>query len=314
MLLLAGLGLSSPADAVGTGNPTISAPTPTAALYDGYTGPFVVDFDDAPVGTYDYVVLEVPAVGDPAPVTSVQHYDNNGTGLDPQLRVTALDPGSYRFQISDADTGTHAASVDFTVRSGSAPTCSLVVPTRVRVHAPLQKVTGKLNSTCAALHTATADWKVTRGGRTYDYFRFDGNASDTWSLYDGDPVGAYTVVPLSARSSDFTDVPQNKPTVVARRDSRLALGGSRSGSSVTLRTTLTVYSASTNVFRAWADKYVAVSYRTCSTCTWHHYRTLKTDAQGHASYRFTASSSREYRVDASGTSQAWEPIPKYKRL
>lgn len=317
MVALLAFSVLSPlaAEAVGTGNPVIVSPGSSSALYSGYTGPFVVDFEDAPIATYDYRVLDVPAVGDPAPVTPVKQYVNNGSGLEPQLRVAALPPGdSYRFVIADHDTGTHQATLDFTVRSGSGPKCSLVVPTRVRVDAPLVKVVGRLSSTCKALHTASADWKVTRGGRTYDYYRFAGGSTDAWSVYDSDPVGAYRILPLSARAEDFSDVPQNSPTVVARRDSRLVLSGSRSGAYVTLRTSLRVYSASTNTFRAWAGKYVAVAYRSCSTCPWHQLRTLTTDSAGRAGYRFSSSRSREYRVRASGTSLAWEPLSRYVRL
>jgi hypothetical protein len=314
LLLLPGMLLLAPAaTAVGTGNPLITSPSAASALYDGYTGPFVVRFDDAPIATYRYTVTADPA-GAATVVRGPVDYAWNGASGDHQFKVAALGPGSYRFTISDVGSGTHTASVDFTVRSGPAPRCSLVVPTRVRVNAPSVRVRGQLSKTCATLHTASADWKVTRGGRTYDYYRFDGNTGDSWTLYDSDPVGAYRVVALSARSSDFTDVPQNSPTVVARRDSRLALGGERSSSWVTLRTTLTVYSATTNRFRAWADKAVAISSRACSTCEWHYLRTVTTDAHGHASSRFLASATREYRVAASGTSLAWEPLPKYRRL
>lgn len=314
-VLVASLALTAPAGAVGTGDPVITSPTSTSALYDGYTGPFVVDFADAPTGTYDYQVLDVSGPGDPTPVTPVQHYDDNGTGVEPQLRVPALSPGSYRFVISDAATHSHQASLDFTVRSGSAPRCSLLVPSRVRVNARVEKVVGHLSSTCTALHTATADWKVTRGGRTYDYFSFQAgrNTTDTWSLYSSDPVGGYTVVPLSARSTSFADVPQNTPTVVARRDSRLALTGWRSGSDVTLVTSLSVYAASANAFRPWAGRYVSLSYRSCSSCAWHLLRTLTTDSHGQARYRVRASGVREYRVAASGTSLAWEPFRRYLR-
>ncbi|MFL6156681.1 MAG: hypothetical protein ACJ72D_11345, partial [Marmoricola sp.] len=89
---------------------------------------------------------------------------------------------------------------------------------------------------------------------------------------------------------------------------------SRSGAYVTLRTSLRVYSATTNTFRAWAGKYVAVAYRSCSTCPWHQLRTLTTDSAGRAGYRFSSSRSREYRVRASGTSLAWEPLSRYIRL
>jgi len=311
LLLLGGLLLPSTAHAVGTGNPTIRTPEVGAALYSGYTGPFVVGFDDAPLTTYQYSVIADPD-GAATVVRGPVVYQRDADNGDHQFTVGALPADDYRFLITD--NAGHETYRDFTVRSGSAPKCSLLVPPRVRVNAPRVTVIGRLSSTCAALHTATADWKVTRPGQVYDYYRFDQNTTDTWSLYDTDPLGSYSIRPLSARSSDFTEVPQNTPTVVARRDSRLVLGGSRSGSHVTLRTSLSYYSASTNAFRPWSAKYVVLAYRTCSSCSWHQLRTLTTDSTGHASYRLQTSQTREYRVRASGTSVVWAPLSAYKRL
>jgi len=293
-------------------HPTISDPSATA-LYDGFTGPFLVRFNDGPITTYQYSVIEDPA-GAATVVQGPTNYPWNGSSGDHQISVAALGPGSYRFTISDSDTHTHEGHVDFTVHSGSPPKCSVVVPTKVRLSRPKVWVPGQLNKTCAALHTATADWKVARSGQVFDYYRFDGNTVDTWLLYDSDPIGSYAILPLSARSSDYTDVPQNSPTVVVRRDSRLGLWGSRSGSHVTLRTTLTVYSPSTHAFRPWAGRYVSLSYRTCSTCTWHQLRTLTTAADGEVSYRFLAPNARYYRVRASGNTLVWPALSRYEHL
>ena len=311
-LLLACGVLAAPAGGADPDGPTITSPRATDALYDGYTGPFVVQFGGTPDTTYVYSVIADPA-GAATVVRGPIDYFWNGSSGDHQIKVAALPPGSYRFAISDKETHTHSDQVDFTVRSGSAPKCSLVVPSRVRVGAPLVRVTGKLSSTCGTLGVRTADWKVNRGGRTFDYYHFDGNSSDTWSLYDSDPIGAYSIVPLSAHTQ-YDPVPQNSPTVVARRDSRLTLSGTRSGSFVTLRTSLKVYSPSTNLFRPWTGKYVAVSYRSCSTCSWHHLRTLTTDGRGWAASRFWASKVREYRVAVSGNTGVWEPFSRYAKV
>lgn len=297
------------ADAVGTGNPRIATPTSDSVLYDGYTGPFTLDFDDAPIGKYDYSVTGI----DPAGFSYSSSYTFNGAyGLRPQLKTPALAPGTYSFAISDDDTHTHADSVDFTVRSGSSPKCSLVVPTKVRVNASLERVTGRLNSTCASLHTASADWKVTRSGQVYDYYRFDSNSHDNWSLYDSDPIGSYKILPLSARSTDFTDIPQNTPIVVARRDSHLVLGSRRSGPYVSLRASLRFYSASSHAFRPWTGKYVVLAYRNCSTCRWHPLKTLTTDVDGLTDFTFRETSTRYYRASVSGTSVVWAPLSGYQ--
>jgi len=306
------LGLPSPAMAVGTGDPVIVSPSASDALYAGYTGPFRFDFENAPQGDYDWSV--VSTTNQPPAVVDQGTYPNDGVGVPEPVSTSPLAAGTYTFTISNVATPALQDSVDFTVKPGPPPKCSLVVPTKVRVNASLVKVTGRLNSVCATLDTKTADWKVTHHWQVYDYYRFSTNTTDTWSLYDGDPTGSYPIVPLSALSNDSVELPQNSPTVQVRRDSRLVLSGSRSGSTVTLRTALSYYSASTHGYRHWADKYVALAYRTCSTCAWHSLSALTTDASGRASYTFKAASSRVYRVRSSGTSQVWDALPRYLRI
>ncbi|MFL6024310.1 MAG: hypothetical protein ACJ72O_13310 [Marmoricola sp.] len=310
LLALTGLGLAR-ADAVGTGDPVITAPTAGAAHYEGYTGPFTMDFDNAPIDTYDYTVSTVSPV---AVVRQGSYAFNGADGLRPELSVAALPPGDYRFAISDASTHSHATSLDFTVRSGPAPKCSVVLPTTVRVAAPVVKVPARLAHLCTDLHVVYAAWKISHSTRGFTgSLVFDGTTTDTWTIFDGDPMGRYLVQPKSAQSSENAAVPQNSPTPLVRRDSRLRIGGSRTGGYTQVRTTLSLYSASANVFRPWTAAHVVLAYRTCSSCAWKPLRTLTTDQHGLASYRFRASSARDYRVTSAGTSQVWAALPRYGR-
>jgi hypothetical protein len=305
--------LPAAAGATVEGNPVIVSPAPTDALYEGYTGPFEIDFTAAPAATYSYAVFSDPIDGPTRLMAGPGTVEWSGVGADPHLIVEPLTADPHlRFKITDG--AGHEAQLSFAVRPGPAPRCALVVPTKVRVAAPVVKVPGRLSSTCATLDTQTADWKVTHAGQVLDYYRFGPSTTAGWEVFDADPMGSYAILPLSARSSAPADVPQNSPSVSVRRDSRLGIGGSRSGSTVTLRTTLSRYSAGANGFRPWTGTHVVLTYRSCSSCAWQVLRTLTTNLHGQAGYTFHASRARDYRVTSAGTSVVWAALPKYERL
>ena len=302
-----------PAGAVGSGDPTIENPSVGAALYAGYSGPFRMNFDNAPKGDYDWAVTRTS----PAPSTVVDQgvYPNDGFGVPEPIQTTALSAGGYTFTISDTATHTHTATRPFTVRSGAAPTCGVVVPSKVRVNQPVEKVATHLGSRCAELNVSYASWKVLDAARDFaGSLVFDATSTDTWTVFDDDRMGRYLVQPKSGRSADDTEVPQNSPTPVVRRDSRLAFGGWRSGGYATARATLTRYSAAADAFRPWASAHVVLSYRSCRTCAWHWLRTMTTSSHGQAGYRFRSSSTRDYRMTSAGTDQTWAPLPRYGRF
>ncbi|MFL6160518.1 MAG: hypothetical protein ACJ72D_30885 [Marmoricola sp.] len=316
---LAALGLAAvpAAQAVGTGNPVIVSPASTADHYAGFDGPFEVTFEDAPTGTYEYSVTYSPPGGGPAELLyGPQEYQTFGTGEVAQLRVSALTPGTgYTFHITDQLTGTHTADLPFSVNSGPAPTCSIVVPSQVRVNGPRTLIVGRLSAGCTTTRTTYAAWRVRHVTRGYaNTYVFSGNPTSTWTLFDDEPTGTYLITPLGATDVDHDPVPQNDPRTVIRLGSRLSLSAHRSGSHVTLASTLTRYVPSSNRFRAWAARSVTYSYRTCSTCAWHRLTTKRTSSSGHTSYRLRASSVREYRAVAGGTTTIWSPItPRVRR-
>jgi hypothetical protein len=295
---------------VGTGNPVITAPTASDPLYAGFDGPFVVDFEDAPIGTYEYRVTRTPAGGgDPATVAGPYPYEWSGSGAPPHLTTAPLPAGTdYRFEISDG-TG-HATALDFTVRSGPAPTCDVQVRSRVRVNASVERIPARLATGCAALDTVYATWNVEHETDGFaEVLVYEQTSTDTWTLYDDEPTGTYLVLPKGARAGDLDDVPQNSTRSIVRRDSRVALSGSRSGRYVTLKARLTRYDPRADGFRAWRKRAVTFSYRQCPTCAWHPLSTRSTDLNGRTTYRFRAAKVREYRVRAAGTARIWAPRP-----
>lgn len=307
------VGAASVADAAADGPPVIESPVEGAAHDNGFNGPFVVDLTNAKFDTtYYYFVDQVPSGGG-APVLvgteQTQLYDNAHTFTKPQLTVTALPPGTgYTFHITDK--AGHAASLPFTVLSGSPPTCSILLPSTVRMKARSFLVTARLSPTCTTLHTTYAVWKATHPvGGFAQTFTFDAVSTVYWRIYDDEYTGVYTVRPTYARNDAFEQVPQNTTRLTMKMDSRINLTASRSGSYVTLRTLSTRYSPSANRFKVWSGRRVVLSYRTCSTCAWHQLKVRTTNRYGRTSYRFKAARVRQYRATAVGTSTTWAPRP-----
>ncbi|MCX6397893.1 MAG: hypothetical protein NTV23_15505 [Propionibacteriales bacterium] len=313
-LLLAAALVAAPmavAEAVGTGNPVIAPLSRTH--YSGFNGPFVVEFEDAPIDAYDYYVEKVPSGGGvPVLVGTKKQYDFNGSFTRPELRVSALSPGSYVFSVTDNNG--HEASLPFTVSTGTPPTCAIVLPRTVRMQARSFLVTARLSRTCTALGTTYAAWEARHPvGGFAQTFIFSGTSTDTWRIYDDEYTGTYTVRPNSAKNSSNETVPQNTTRLVMKLDSRLSLTSSRSGRYVTLRTRSTHYSPSANRFKAWSNRTVVLSYRTCGTCSWQRLRVRTTNRDGTTSYRFRAANVRQYRAVAAGTTTTWAPRPDYVR-
>lgn len=304
-LPVGGAGAVEPMD-----DPVITSPTPADPLYEGFAGPFVVDFANTPAveTTYDYSVIRTSGGGDSV-VSGPHAFNWSGSGPPHPLYTAPLPAGTgYRFEITDHDG--HEATLDFTVRPGPAPTCDVLVPSRVRVNAPVERVPAPLAPGCAALDTVYATWNIEHVTDGFaEVLVYEQTSTDTWSVYDDEPTGTYLVLPKGARAADLDDVPQNTTRSVVRRDSRVTLSGSRSGRYVTLRARLTRYVPRADGFRAWGKRAVTVSYRTCRTCAWHRLSTRTTDRDGRTTFRFRAAKVREYQVRAAGTSRIWAPRP-----
>lgn len=296
------------AGAVGTGNPVITSPTLSDPLYEGFDGPFVVDFAEAVHAEYTYSVTQDTG-GGPVTVFGPESYTWAGSGAPPHLTTAPLPAGTgYQFRISDG--AGHEATLDFTVRSGPAPTCDVLVRSQVRVNAPVERIPAPLAAGCAALDTVYATWNIEHATDGFaEVLVYEQSSTDTWTLYDDEPTGTYLVLPKGARAGDLDDVPQNSTRSVVRRDARVVLSGSRSGRYVTLKARLTRYVPQADGFRGWRKRAVTVSYRTCPTCAWHRLGTRTTDRNGRTTYRFRAAKVREYQVRAAGTSRIWAPRP-----
>jgi hypothetical protein len=313
--VLAGLPVSG-ARAAGDGDPVVLSPFEGQVRYEGFTGPYRVDFSNAPAGLYAYRVERTPVGEEPVVVGSGTVTTTTGTGTV-QLTLPGLDPApAYRFVIADDATGAHRDSVTFEVRAGAQPRCSVVVPSTLRVNTAEEVVHGRLSSNCTAAHIEHAHWDVKNLARgTYvNTLAYYENFKDFWKFFDGQPLGIYVLKPGEAVNADGDDIVQNQPQTVVRLDARISLTGTRDGSYVTLRPSVRKYSRSANAFGPWGKHAVALSYRTCSTCAWVHFKTVTTNLSGAASHRFRAPTARTYRATSGGTSTYWAPYPDYLRL
>lgn len=304
------------ADAVGDGNPVVTSPTTTGKYYAGFTGPFVVDFEPAPIGSYDYWVAQDQGGPDPVVIGPVQQYAYNGSFSTPQLRVGTLPAGSFTFHVTDhGDPVEHATSLAFTVLPGPPPTCSVLLPARVRMKARSALVTARLSPTCTTLRTRYASWQANdpKGFFATGLVFADGARSARWRIYDDEWTGTFAVRPKVAKDVENATLPQNTTRLAMKMDGRTRVTSRRSGRTVTVKVAARRYSPSKNRYVAWGRRTVVLAARSCESCRWHRVGVRRTARNGTATWTVRAGRVRQYRVTAAGTASVWAPLPRYTR-
>ena len=190
--------------------------------------------------------------------------------------------------------------------AAAAGTCSVNIASKLVVDSPFERFPATLAANCASSGTEYASWDIRHSyyGPT-DMLIFDASSTDYWEFYDWEDLGTHYVEPSFSYDSNYDDVLQNTRTVSVRLGSRTSLTSSRSGSYVTLNTTLTRYRPNDAGFRAWGGRPVSLQFRTCSTCTWTTFKTGSTNSLGKASYRFSSSRAKYYRAITPDMSTTW---------
>lgn len=308
-MLFSGVVLSGPAAvAESTGNPVVDQTVATKQHFLGFKGPFLVDFSNAPYGTYSFSVSTAPSGEDPGDIVSgPTAFDwEAGKAATQSFAVPALSGGTYTFSIEDLSE--HSGAVAFTVRPRHQPYCSLGVPSAVRVNAPEEVVVGRLASNCSAAQVRYASWDVRRAGSSFfNWFVFDKTSLDSWKHTASDPLGTFAAVQVDATNPFGDEILQNSPSTTIRLDSRVSLTSSRVRKYVTLRASLTRYVPTARAFRPWKARVVTLSYKTCKSCTWHRLTARTTTSKGKISVRVRAPKARYYRATVGGTSTIWAP-------
>ncbi|MFL6062234.1 MAG: hypothetical protein ACJ72E_13450 [Marmoricola sp.] len=299
------------------GSPSVFSPDLSSPQYQGFHGPFGVEFVNAATGSYACHV----EVGGVLVVSCADEYAWDGTGSSEHLfTVPALAPSEdYVFVVHEASNATPDVRVPFTVRAGAQPTCTVLLPSVVRVGRDQTPVGARLAPDCAAASVQQPSWDVYRvAGPFVESLQFDGTTRDSFSFFARRyATGTYFARPTdSAHNAGSDSIRQNTPRVDVRLDSRLVLRTHRDGRKVTLTSTLTRYfphRRTFGAFGAWTKRPITFSFRTCGTCAWHRLAVRRTDRHGDVVVRLRTAKVRGYRVTAGGTTVVWAPHPRYGR-
>jgi hypothetical protein len=204
---------------------------------------------------------------------------------------------------------TLASSIGAAAPAHAAGTCSLLIPSKVRIATPYQAVTGRLASDCVSSGTVSADWSAyhpTEGLTDYLWFTNEAT-SEIWDVYDWMITPArYSWRPTGAHDGNYDDVSQNQPVTDVRVGSGAAISTSRSGSYVTITTSSSRYAYSTSGWVRWGGITGTIQYWGVSG--WTNMKYAYQSSSGYYTYRFYAPSARSYRVVFPDTSTIWGSV------
>lgn len=188
----------------------------------------------------------------------------------------------------------------------AAPSCSLRVPSYIRVASPLQTIYGLRGEDCGYQQVGYAAWATYNGGGPAGVVIFDetGTSSTRWDIYASFVTpGAYKWQPLGAVDSYDQPLAQNTPTTAVKLGSGAAVTATRSGSYITLRTSSWRYAYSLNQWVRMGGVVGTIQYWTPTG--WVNFKYAYPDASGYYSYRAYVPQARAYRVVFPTTTNIW---------
>lgn len=190
----------------------------------------------------------------------------------------------------------------------AAGTCSLLIPSKVRISTPYQAVTGRLSSNCATAGTTDASWTAyhpTQGAK--EFLWFYPSTSLIWDVYSWWITPAvYTWRPSGASDANYDPIAQNQPTTVVRVGSGASIYTSRSGSYVTIKTSSSRYAYSISSWVRWGGIRGTIQY--WGPTGWTNMKYAYQNTSGYYTYRFYAPKARSYRVVFADTSSIWGSV------
>jgi hypothetical protein len=220
--------------------------------------------------------------------------------------------------LSSAMSVTGSTALAAATRAAEATTgraCSIQAPARLVVVVPTQRVTARAGADCRASGTRYASWDVehSRFGWQNVLVLDQGRGSAAWRLGTRGHLGTYHLRPSYAWDADAREITQNAVTTTVRLGSRMALGATRRGATVTLRTSVTHYRRTTDRFAPWAHAPVRLYTRTCPTCAWRHLVTLTTDRSGRAATSLVQPRAQGYQARVPDTRRVWGAAATMRR-
>ena len=194
--------------------------------------------------------------------------------------------------------------------SASYGSCSLVVPTAVRVVRPGTAVPVRLTGGCA-LHadsSTVAGWYIGTSDEPVDYISFDNTNRSSWEVYSFTPLGTRTWLGDGAYDSSSDKeggYTQNSPRTTVKVGSWAGLSTTRKGNSVTLDTRVVRYATAYDENIVWAGESGVIQYRAPGATSWTSLKNVRTGSRGTASYTYTSSATRDYRVVYGEAAYVW---------
>ena len=192
--------------------------------------------------------------------------------------------------------------------AATVSSCSMNIPSIVRISTPHQAVTARLSSDCAAAGAIDASWDVyhpTQGSGEVLWFL--NTSTEIWNVYDGEITPAvYTWRPSGAFDSDEKLIDQNTPRTDVRVGSSAAIYTARTGSYVTIKTSSGRYAYSLSQWVRWGGTRGTIQYY--RSAGWTNLKYAYQDASGYYTYRFYAPQSRSYRVIFPSAPTIWGSV------
>ncbi|MFL6172273.1 MAG: hypothetical protein ACJ716_05215 [Marmoricola sp.] len=287
-----------PAQAVGTGKPAIVTPE-DGVNYPAYATPdFVVNFADAPYGSYYWSVTD-----------DANQVLYSGTVMyaagDPATKdLQSLSGLAYTFWTASVTGSTGTVSSYFSAGPIADPppyACTIEVPAQVRVISPITAVYARFH------HCRGWDmkWAVRHrvGGQDVRFGTLGvkvGRSIGPWRYRDSWPTGTYRVVPPPVGGPNTTQLS-------VKFGSRVTLAaGAKTAGHFKLSGDVSRYVASVDGWHGWANHAVAISYKNCASgCQWRYFGTTRSDASGHYGLLSTSSLVRYWRATVADTASVW---------
>jgi hypothetical protein len=180
----------------------------------------------------------------------------------------------------------------------AAPTCSLLIQSRVAIRYQAEFTQVFLGSNCYYYGVHRAQWggyHPTRGRQ--QSFSYEGTTSAPWTIGGNESLGRWTWQPEGAWTEDGTPVYQYGPYYT---DIRLASYArvvlTRIGTKINVKTTAMRSWVGGGKFIGWAGARGQIQYRTPGTTAWKGLKEVYSYSNGTYSYTYTTSARREYRV------------------
>lgn len=197
--------------------------------------------------------------------------------------------------------------------ASAAAQCTLSAPAKVFIAKPYTEIKLRASGSCTWGEGMGAWEGIHPNHGLVAFAFFDAKSTDAWDVYDWVKLGSYTWRPSGAYGQDYNELSQNSPKTSVRLGSWSYVGATRSGSRVTVKTQVNRYNPDTSRHTSYNKVPATIQYRTPGTSTWHNLKTVTSSSAGKASYTYTSTAKRDYRVVVKDSPSVWGSTSGAKR-